>query len=75
MMAHQYAGIRDVAIGGLGSRPCQGLFLYHSCGLRYSVYLDGARNILKRALGYIPSTVAPPDRNYNSISELITPAL
>lgn len=45
--------------GCLGSRPYQGLFLCHSCGLRYSADLNGSRNILKRALGYIPSAGAP----------------
>lgn len=44
--------------GCLGSRPYQGLFLCHSCGLRYSADLNGSRNILKRALGYIPSAGA-----------------
>jgi len=44
--------------GSLGSRPYQGLFLCHSCGLRYSADLNGSRNILKRALGYIPSAGA-----------------
>lgn len=44
--------------GSFGSRPYQGLFLCHSCGLRYSADLNGARNILKRALGYIPSAGA-----------------
>jgi putative transposase len=44
--------------GCLGSRPYQGLFLCYSCGLRYSADLNGARNILKRALGYIPSAGA-----------------
>ena len=45
--------------GCLGSRPYQGLFLCHACNLRYSADLNGARNILKRALGYIPSAGAP----------------
>jgi len=40
---------------GLGSRPYQGLFLCHSCGLQYNADLNGSHNILKRALGYIPS--------------------
>jgi putative transposase len=44
--------------GSPGSRPYQGLFLCHSCGLRYSADLNGSRNILKRALGYIPSARA-----------------
>ena len=44
--------------GSNGSRPYQGLFLCHSCGLRYSADLNGAKNILKRALGYIPSAGA-----------------
>jgi putative transposase len=44
--------------GCLASRPYQGLFLCHSCGLRYSADLNGSRNILKRALGYIPSAGA-----------------
>ncbi|MBT9171298.1 MAG: hypothetical protein DDT18_01672 [Actinobacteria bacterium] len=44
--------------GCLGSRPCQGLFLCHSCGLRYSADLNGARNILKRAGEYISSAGA-----------------
>jgi IS605 OrfB family transposase len=44
--------------GSLGSRPYQGLFLCYSCGLRYSADLNGSRNILKRALGYIPSAGA-----------------
>ena len=44
--------------GCAGSRPYQGLFLCHSCDLRYSADLNGARNILKRALGYIPSAGA-----------------
>ena len=44
--------------GSIGSRPYQGLFLCHSCGLRYSADLNGARNISKRALGYIPSAGA-----------------
>ncbi len=39
--------------GSLGSRPYRGLFLCRSCGLRYSADLNGARNILKRALEYI----------------------
>lgn len=39
--------------GCLGSRPYQGLFLCHSCGLRYPADLNGARNILKRAGEYI----------------------
>lgn len=45
--------------GCIGSRPYQGLFLCHACGLRYSADLNGSRNILKRALGYIPSAGAP----------------
>jgi len=44
--------------GSIGSRPYQGLFLCHACGLRYSADLNGSRNILKRALGYIPSAGA-----------------
>lgn len=44
--------------GCVGSRPYQGLFLCHWCGLRYSADLNGARNILKRALGDIPSAGA-----------------
>jgi len=44
--------------GCLGSRPCQGLFLCHSCGLRYPADLNGSRNILKRALDYMSSAGA-----------------
>jgi len=36
-----------------GSRPYQGLFLCHSCGLRYNADLNGAINIAKLALEYI----------------------
>lgn len=44
--------------GCLGSRPHQGLFLCPSCGLQYSADLNGAQNILKRALEYISSAGA-----------------
>lgn len=44
--------------GCLGSRPYQGLFLCHFCGLRYPADLNGSRNILKRALDYMSSAGA-----------------
>ena len=44
--------------GSVGSRPYQGLFLCHSCNLRYSADLNGARNILKRAGDYMSSAGA-----------------
>jgi putative transposase len=44
--------------GCLGSRPYQGLFLCHSCGLQYNADLNGAHNILERALDYISSAGA-----------------
>lgn len=40
--------------GSLGSRPYQGLFLCHSCGLHFNADLNGAINISKRFLGYMP---------------------
>jgi len=39
--------------GFQGSRPYQGLFVCHNCGLRYNADLNGALNILKRARRYI----------------------
>ena len=44
--------------GSIGSRPYQGLFLCHSCSLHYSADLNGAYNILKRALDYMSSAGA-----------------
>ncbi|MBA7606409.1 IS200/IS605 family transposase ISHhu3 [subsurface metagenome] len=44
--------------GSLGSRPYRGLFLCHSCKLHYNADLNGARNILKRALDYMSSAGA-----------------
>ncbi len=38
--------------GCLGSRPYQGLFLCHSCNLRYSADLNGSHNLLERAREY-----------------------
>ena len=45
--------------GSIGSRPYQGLFLCHSCGLHYNADLNGAINISKRALDYMSSAGAP----------------
>jgi putative transposase len=39
--------------GCRGTRPYQGLFLCHSCNLRYSADLNGTRNHIKRAKDYM----------------------
>ena len=52
--------------GSKGKRPSQGLFKCPNCGLEYNADLNGAINIAKRSLGYMPSDGAVFDTAHNS---------
>jgi len=52
--------------GAEGKRPFQGLFKCPYCGLEYNADLNGAINIAKRSLGYMPSDGAVLDTALNS---------
>lgn len=52
--------------GSRGKRPFQGLFVCSTCGIEYNADVNGAINIAKRSLGYMPSDGAVLDTALNS---------